>query len=161
MLAPAQESCGPLLPVCRKRRRSQYLAKPKYGPVAVERFNIGGVEVVRVPLFGRGYGYSMTLDAADWDLGQSKGWPECWILGGGPDRLGYVVSSRKTVSYLAQQPRSRTQLVALGRLITEAGQREVVTYRNGNTLDLRRANLCKQGRGAALLKRNDIREGLA
>jgi hypothetical protein len=161
VLTPIEENNGPLLPVRRTRRPSRYAAKPKDGPVAVERFTMDGVELVRVPLFGRGHGHSMTVEAADWDLGQSKGWPECWILGGGPDRLGYVVSSRKAVSHLAKQPRSRTQLVALGRLITEAVWREVVTYRNGNTLDLRRSNLCKLDRGAALQKRNDLREGRA
>jgi hypothetical protein len=136
------------LPEGRIRKPSKYKNNPKRGPVNVVRFIEDGVELVNVPLFGRGFGYSVVLDAADWDHGRAnEGWPECWILSGGG--AGYVVSSRKTVSGLAQQPRSRTPLAAMNRLIMDAQPGEVVKFLDGNPRNLRRSNLRKLDTEAA------------
>lgn len=158
VLSVAVDAAAPqALPEVRKRKPSKYKGKPKRGPVNVQRFLEDGVERVRVPLFGRGHGTSVVLDAANWDDGRdNQGWPECWTLGGAPNGQGHVVTGRKTVSGRAQQPRSRTPLAAMGRLIMDAQPGEAVRYLDGNTCNLRRANLIKLDREAAKKWRSEM-----
>lgn len=121
-----------------KRAPSRYDDNPKSGPVHVQRFAESGVEYARVPLFGRGYGKFMILDAADWDAIVALGLPRCWILSGtGP---GYVTSARREVHHLAMQ-RAACPLTALARFLMQAEPGDRVHYLDRDPLNLRRANL--------------------
>lgn len=122
----------------RKHAPSRYDDNPKSGPVHVRRFTESGVECVSVPLFGRGYGKFMILDAADWEAIQAKGWPECWILSGAGH--GYVSSAQSAVRYLSGQT-SQSPLAMLARLLTGAERGDHVHYHDRDPLNLRRSNL--------------------
>jgi hypothetical protein len=144
------------LPKLGKRRRSRYDKSPKSGPVNVERFREGGVEIVRVPLFGRGFGQRMELAAVDWDDGRdNEGWPECWVLrSNGTGSPPYVVSGKRCVGRQAKQ-RSGVPVAYMARLIVDAQRGEVVRYLDGNPLNLRRSNLLKLDRKAAARWRSE------
>jgi hypothetical protein len=145
------------LPEARKRRRSKYGKNPKSGPVKVERFLEDGVGMVRVSLFGRGFGQHMDLAAADWDDGrENEGWPECWVLrSNGQGSPPYVVSGKRCVGKHAKQ-RSGVPVAYMARLLLDAQTGEVVIYLDGNPLNLRRSNLLKLDRKAAAQWRSEI-----
>ncbi|HMU49900.1 MAG TPA: hypothetical protein PKA13_08990 [Geminicoccaceae bacterium] len=90
-----------------------------------------GSPTVEVPLaHGRG---TAVLDAEDFDRLVGMGITDQWWLNSNGHRHSYV---RCTI------PGDRGHAHSIGRLVIGAGRRQVVRHRNGDLLDLRRANLC-------------------
>lgn len=108
----------------------------RLGPEETE-CTVGARAAVAVDLVGSfARGSRMVLDCADWSRVKLLHGAE-WLLKpahtGGP---GYVMCRRRSAS-CAEGPK----LQVLARLITGARQGEVVTYRDGDPLNLTRANL--------------------
>jgi len=89
-----------------------------------------GKEIVIVPL--QGDGEAAIVDAADFDKLLDAGVSTQWTAAGRKGSPRYV---RCAVNG------QRGNAVQISRLITGAGQGQMVRYRNGNTYDLRRDNL--------------------
>ncbi len=108
----------------------------------VRHFSSDGQRLVRVPLSGKsGVGHSMILEADIWKAGRENGgWPPNWraVCDRKSGRL-YVVTRCKPISV-------DNRSVSLARIIANAGPEEVVKYRDGDTLNLRRVNLEKLSR---------------
>ncbi|MBN8872178.1 MAG: HNH endonuclease [Rhodospirillales bacterium] len=101
---------------------------------------IDGEAVVRVELFGKGAaGRSMILDAKDW-RSISRRWGVHWICYASSKGSVYVGSGRRAPASQAKQS-GPAPTALLSRIITKAPPKAVVTYRNGDRLDLRRGNL--------------------
>ena len=92
---------------------------------------------VAVPLRGvPGAGKRMVLDAFVWDRVKAVLGTD-WLWKGGPDGSGYVVSTRKqAVAYALGSP-----VLVLARYVAGAPLGTVVTYLDGNALNLTRGNL--------------------
>jgi hypothetical protein len=106
-------------------------------PAPIEKFTgPGGVQQVRVPLFGHGTGYSMVLDEADWLAVRERGWPEQSrvLKSDTTNRIGYVISSSRPVAN-GRRP------TYLSRFIMDAQPGEIIRFRSGDEFDLSRANL--------------------
>lgn len=94
---------------------------------------------VRVPLFGKhGAGFFMTLDAADWPLVQRE-WGSIWTLLPNGNGRSYVSACLRRCGQVDQPGSGDT--ARLARLLVGAGRGEMVVYRDGDTLNLRRSNL--------------------
>ena len=97
---------------------------------------VGAHPVVSVRLTGkRGEDHQMILDAEDWSQVKFVLGAE-WTLKDASGRVGYVVSRRRTPAN-----EGGPRLMVLARWITGAGRGTVVTYRDGNSLNLTRKNL--------------------
>lgn len=95
---------------------------------------------VTVPLVGKhGQGRSMTIDAEDWTKVRET-WGSDWTLIPNGQGRDYVSSSRHALRDLADQPGSG-DTTRLSRLLMGALRGEVVTFIDGNPLNLRRSNL--------------------
>lgn len=119
-----------------KRRQSGRAALPKKTPV---RRVDGGASVV-VALHGiHGRGWWMILDAGDWQrIKTTIG--DVWVLNCDGRRNYYVRRSARAIGANAWQP-GDCPTATLARILTEAPPGMVVLYRDGNPLNLRRANL--------------------
>ena len=88
-----------------------------------------GRKIVRVPLAkGRG---EAVIDQRDFDLLMRIGVSPAWFLNG-TERGRYVRTSMRGI---------RGSLVGVARVITRARRGQIVKYRDGNRLNLRRGNL--------------------
>jgi hypothetical protein len=95
-------------------------------------------KTVNIPLFGiHGAGFYMTLDAPDWEVVKATS-GERWtrVPNGHQNPRFYVTSMRRTNAQNA--PGTRT---FLARALTGATEGQIVTFRDGDPLNLRRANL--------------------
>jgi hypothetical protein len=93
------------------------------------------VQAVHVPLGGaHGAGRFMVLDAEDWRH-VSRTWGCRWFLTMRPGGREYVVGTPP------KRLRGDWPSVMLARLITSARRGELVQHRDGDALNLRRANL--------------------
>ena len=112
---------------------------PRPDAEVVERFEENGIARVRVPLSGKhGIGFSMTLDATDWDDIRARGWPFFSIVTPCKDarRAGYVSTASRPIS-------TDGNAVSLARFIMKpAGAHEHVGYIDGDEFNLTRENLC-------------------
>ena len=120
------------------------LQSPCVTRVHTKRFTENGQQMIRVPLFGkRALGRSFVLDADVWRAGRQTGWPAGWIINyDGKSGREYVVSFCKPVC-------SGNKPAVLARIIAGARAREVVSYVDNNTFNLRAANL-RRGRTAPM-----------
>jgi hypothetical protein len=110
-----------------------------------------GAELVVVPLFGKGEGLYMTLDASIWDAGRAAGWPAVWVGGTAP-------GSTKIYAATGRQPLSPGgRLIWMSRVITQAKRGEVASFKDGNPMNLRLSNLHK-GRGSRSFRDEVIEE---
>ena len=127
------------------RRVRRVLRSPSQRPVP-RAMLVDGKPVMEVPLSGEsGAGKVMVLDLLDWDrvclfLGAE------WTLKDVGHAL-YVVSRRKQALRHAGQRDGSAGSLRLARWLAGAGEGQVVTYANGDTMDLRRCNLRLEGRG--------------
>ena len=119
-----------------KRTRRGHKRAPMTGEPVVTALPDNAVSV---SLFGsRAAGRSMTLDADVWD--DVSRMTKRWVLNTNGRGLDYVRSGTRLSGSVARQPGDRPT-ATLARIILNARRREEVGYRNGNHLDLRRANL--------------------
>ena len=107
----------------------------------VSHLLMDGIPAVTVGLSGKhGTGRFMLLDAFMWEE-VSTAFGDRWIVerpNGG--WLCYVVSGRRKPSTIVRQNASE-RVLSLARYIAGAQPRQRVVWRNGDRLDLRRANL--------------------
>lgn len=98
---------------------------------------VGGRLAVAVPLRGvPGAGKRMVLESFMWDRVKAVLGTD-WLWKGNPDGSGYVVSTRKqAVAYAAGSP-----VLVLARYVAGAPPGTVVTYLDGDALNLTRGNL--------------------
>lgn len=122
-----------------RKPRTRTVPGPTVNDPAVREGEVDGSPVVFVGLSGRGYGREMILDAATW-LMVADLWGQRWCLLHVGDGYEYVGSGRAAVARLAGGSGPRP-VAFLGRLLTNAATDQVVGFENGNTLDLRAANL--------------------
>jgi hypothetical protein len=94
------------------------------------RLNEGGRDLVRVEL-SNARGLFATLDADDYERFVAAGHSTNWFLNG--------VGSSRYVRF--NSPDVLGGIGTVARVITGTPHRHVVRYRNGDRLDLRRANL--------------------
>ena len=96
---------------------------------------------VLVALHGtRGEGLWMILDARDWHRIKTTIGDVWGINVDGTGQYFQVRCGASRVAALAKQPGERPT-ATLARILTDAKRGEVVRYRDGNSLNLRRANL--------------------
>lgn len=110
---------------------------------ALRAFDVDGAAVVHVQM-SNAPGTFATFDAADYDR-LRKLYPGLWRLNDNGKGAIYV---------RAIAPGSGHRNVNLAREALQPGQRQVVRYRDGNRLNLRRSNLQLQA------KRDDLRPRL-
>ncbi|NDW03952.1 hypothetical protein [Jiella pacifica] len=102
-------------------------------PAPERRVDEQGKPIVRVPVDARGEKWA-TLDAADFDEVVAEGLGLTWHYNsaGPKKRWSYVKAHSSAAS---------GGLVMVARVIMGAGPGEIVSYRSGDRLDLRRRNL--------------------
>lgn len=124
-------------PRIRKRRQNGRAALPK----KTEARLVDGGRSVMVALHGtRGRGKWMVLDARDWQHIKSTIGDVWGINVSGTGRHFQVRCGAARVAGLAKQPGDRPT-ATLARILMNAKRGEVVRYRDGNALNLRRENL--------------------
>ncbi|MBS7811229.1 hypothetical protein [Roseococcus pinisoli] len=123
-----------------QRAKRRFVRPVELRPDPVVRASEDG-KTVFVALGGTyGTGKWMTLDASDWaEVRASHGDRWGWNLNG-QRRNGRVVCGAGRLAHVARQNGERPTAV-LARIIAGAKRGQVVCYRNGSGLDLRRANL--------------------
>lgn len=95
---------------------------------------------VSVSLYGsRAAGRAMILDADVWADVRDR-LSERWTLNTNGRGRTYVRSGQRRAAAIAGQPGAKAT-ASLGRIVAQAGRGDVVRYRDGNPLNLRRANL--------------------
>jgi hypothetical protein len=119
-----------------KRRQNGRAALPK----TTEAHFLDGDKAAMGALHGtRGRGKFMLLDTRDWhDIKTTIG--DVWLLNSSGNGHEYVRRSAHAIGANARQPGARPT-ATLARIIMDAKRGEVVLYRDGNPLNLRRANL--------------------
>ncbi|MBX9701782.1 MAG: HNH endonuclease [Acetobacteraceae bacterium] len=134
---PAPAPCATTEPKARQRRPFR---RGKM-PADVIATLLPDGRTVRVALYGSlGAGKSFLMDAADWQWISPEYGP-AWLLNANGDRTrAHVRRAGHAVAAAARQCGEKP-VATLARIITGAGPGEVVLYRNGDTLDLRRVNL--------------------
>ena len=108
------------------------LRAPKRPPI---KQTINGRHCVLIPLSGSDL--PAIVDQYDYDNLQSLGLSQCWHFNSNGTGSGYVRA--------AFNGESGSNNHQVARIITQAGRRQVVRYRNGNTRDLTRFNLIVEG----------------
>ncbi|MBW6398659.1 HNH endonuclease [Roseomonas sp. HJA6] len=132
-----------------KRRQNGRAALPKQ----TEARLVDGGKSVMVALHGtRGRGKCMTLDARDWHhIKTTIG--DVWGINVSGTGLHFQVRcGAARVAALAKQPGERPT-ATLARILMNAKRGEVVKYRDGNPLNLRRENLEVVSRAEAAARR--------
>lgn len=128
---------------------------PKSGKLTIKirHFQEGREKLVRVSLTGcRGAGKDAVLDASVWCEGRAAGWPAAWITVYEPKSgKDYVATCRKPIS-------QDGHAVPMARLIMGAQSGEVVVFRDGNSLNLRKSNLMKMTEREAEIRRRRFGE---
>jgi hypothetical protein len=110
----------------------------------------GPVPSVRIPLEGtHGRGHFMTLDEADWQHVR-EAWGESWTLMSNGHRKTYVVSRRRALTPLTDQP-GGSNTTRLSRLLMGAKRGERVLFQDCDSTNLTRANLLLLDRREAAL----------
>lgn len=111
----------------------------------MDRVTLDGREAVRVSLGGkRGEGRFVILDADVWDGLVVPMYGAGWGVNASGKGTPYVCRSVQCFADEARRgskQRSHRAILRLHRVVAEPKPREVVLFRNGDTLDLRRANL--------------------
>ena len=142
------------------RRRSN-----KPGPLNdhphVSYLVMDGVQAVSVGLSGKhGTGRFMLLDASMWEE-ISAAFGKRWIVerpNGG--WLSYVVSGRQRPREAVEQ-NAKQRVLSLARYVASAQRRQRVVYRNGDRLDLRRANLALEEGHRTVVQRVTVSDLIA
>ena len=128
-------------PARKPRRRRSNTPGPLNDHPKVSYLVIDGLPAACVGLSGKhGTGRFMLLDASMWEE-ISAAFGKRWIVerpNGG--WLSYVVSGRLKPREATQQ-NAAVRVLSLARYVAGAQPRQRVVYRNGDRLDLRRANL--------------------
>ena len=121
-----------------------------------QRIMIDGHPAVVVQLGGKfGAGKSFLVDAADWDKVSGE-YGAQWVFMSGSDKSAplYVASGRRVPAAAASSKGGHAPVAILARLILGAEKTDLVFYRNGDSLDLRRRNLlCLDPEETANLRR--------
>lgn len=115
-------------------------------PAAISFTDEGGRNCVRVPLDPYGRAYATVTDH-DYRRIKATGIDSPWYLNRN-DR------GQKYVRIGVPDGKGGTTLVMAARLVTDAGPRSTVYFRNGDRLDLRPENLHEHHKGKA--KRRDV-----
>lgn len=106
----------------------------KHRQYAEPRFTIdnGGRELAQVPLAR--CELHATLYAEDYRRLMDARWSSCWTLTNTGGRFPYVLVQ-------AHNPRGRKRSLTVARLIAQVGKGQLVSYADGDRLNLRRDNL--------------------
>ena len=111
----------------------------------VERITLDGRDAVRVPLGGkRGAGLFVLLDADVWFGRVVPLYGAGWGINASGKGQPYVCRSAQCLARAARRgsrQRGPRPILRLHRVVAEPKPGQVVVFRSGNTLDLRRANL--------------------
>jgi 1-acyl-sn-glycerol-3-phosphate acyltransferase len=136
---PTSATASPAVPAQRIRKRCQNGRAAL--PSKTEARLIDGGEAVMVALHGtRGRGMFMILDAPNWHHIKST-IGDVWGINIAGTGLHFQVRcGAARVAALAKQPGDRPT-ATLARILMNAKRGEKVRYRDGNPLNLRRANL--------------------
>lgn len=131
-----------------RRHLGHVIAPADRGPEVREAV-LDGATAVYVELTGRhGKGREMLLDLADWTMAQrlTAWWTVCTNSKGNL----HVGSGKRGLPALLGKPSSAHPRTALARVLTDAGQGQVVWFTNGSAFDLRRTNMELVSRAEAL-----------
>lgn len=133
--------------------RRRFLGRREVNPEPiVTHAEIDGKPVAWVSLSGRhGIGKSMLLDAEAWAEVSAR-YGAGWRLGGNSKGNFYIRAGRQQVLRVARQPGDDPR-ATLSRILTNAAPGEVVVFKSGDTLDLRRSNLLKMTKAQAAFYR--------
>ncbi len=143
--SPPQTETAAVKPVKPARRRRVAPGVPPRPAPPHEVLHEGRL-VTSVPLQGDlARGRRFVLDLLAWDrVVMFMGSEWCVTEPAGPDGPAYVTSGRVKARTTAQRTAG---IVVLGRWLARAEAGQVVTYRNGDTLDLTSRNLIVEDRG--------------
>ncbi len=132
-----------------KRKRRAFKRVPIVGEPTITRLSDGALSV---SLFGRrAIGRSMELDAGTWAMVAQMN--TRWVLNTNGRGRDYVRSGQRKPAAVAGQP-GETPLASLARVIASARRGEVVSFQDGNPLNLRQSNLAlANGRGRPIVGR--------
>ena len=146
--AAAMIAAAPMPPLKRKaarRVRSAPLPPPR--PPQPRAVLLDGKPMMEVPLCGAlGTGHVMVLDLLAWGRVVSLMGAEWSLRPSGAHGVS-VVSYRLRATKLIGQRDGSAAFVVLARWLAGAEEGQVATFVNGNSLDLRRANLRLEDRG--------------